>query len=388
MITNKSNINEEKAGNDDNFENYKSNNTNEIQQNNYFAENKDNQRNKGLTLEKIVEQIENDKKYYNNTYSNDDLIKLINSFENLEEIKEKILYLESKIAELGGPTQGWINKDHQEFLKLRTQYKMKINTLDFLSDFENTLPYLNRNDLKIHINLYLKYDKYYLIKKTFLDRYKQIKENIDNDKKQNILEKVDINDKKLKLKTKDFVKNTEEKKKIVDEWKKAKEKEQTQVQQDKITVDNLFKEKEKLKFIDRVEKNKGALEEYNKNKGIEKLEKDLNEANNVIKIKKISEFDLERIREKNNFLEEKKRLIVKSKSIGIIKINENYMKYQLKKVEKMAKIESKLDYKTTATVQKQRQKHDFTNNKDAGTMSNNVLGKLSRAVPEWRKSLI
>jgi len=54
----------------------------------------------------------------------------------------------------------------------------------------------------------------------------------------------------------------------------------------------------------------------------------------------------------------------------------------------MAKVESKLEYKTTAVIQKQRNKHDFQSNKDACTMANNVLGRMSRAVPEWRKSLV
>lgn len=360
---------------------------NNVQQNNFVNENMNLNKNKGITFEKILDQIENEKKYFNYIYSNDDITKLTYSYQNIDEIKEKITLLENKICEVGGHTQGWENRDHQEFLKLKTYYKNKINTLDFLSDLENALPYIGRVELKSHITLYKKFDKLYNVKKTFIERYKAIKEDQDNEKKILIMEKVDLKDKNSKLKMKDNAKNVEEKKKLVEEWKKIKEKEQINQQQAKFILENLQKEKDRQKFIEIIEKNKVVLEEYHKQKELEKLEKDFDENNNLTK-KKISEIDLERIKEKNILLEEKRKLVVKSKSIKSIKETENFKKYQLKKVEKMAKVESKLDYKTTAVVQKQRNKHDFQSNKDACTMANNVLGRLSRAVPEWRKSLI
>ena len=360
---------------------------NTVQNNNFFNDNSNCNKNKGINLEKILDQIENDKKYFNFIYSKEDINKFGNSFENLDEIKDIITLLENKIGEVGGPTQGWENKDHQEFLKLRTHYKNKINTLDFLSDLENALPYLSRADLKTHITLFNKFDKFYNVKKTFIERYKAIKEEFDNEKKKVMMDKLDLNNKNTKLKMKESAKNVEEKKKLVEEWKKTKEKEQIIQQQAKLIQENVQKEKEMQKFFEIIEKNKIVLQEYHKQKEIEKFEKDLDDSSNVTK-KRISEIDLERIKEKNMLLEEKRKLIVKSKSIKSIRETENFKKYQIKKVEKMAKVESKLDYKTTAVLQKQRTKHDFQSNKDACTMANNVLGKLSRAIPEWRKSVI
>jgi len=304
----------------------------------------------------------------------------------LEEIKEKISVLEGKIAEIGGPTQGWENKDHQEFLKLRTQYKNKINTLDFLSDLETTLPYISRTELKTHINLFVKYDKFNLVKKLFLEKYKNIKDTIDLGKKQVILEKVELNEKNAKMKMKDFTKSTEERKKQVEEWKKKKQEAQVISHQEKLEQEKMLKEKEKMKFLEIIEKNKTVLDEYHKQKESEKLEKELNET--PVAKAKISETDLERIIDRNQVLEEKRKLIVKSKSIKEIRETENYKKYQMKKVEMLAKVESKLEVKTTAMKQKQRAKHDFKSSKDASTMANNVLGKMARAVPEWRKSLV
>jgi hypothetical protein len=354
-------------------------------QNNFV---KDNKQTKGITLDRIIEQVENDKKYFTYIYSNEDIEKYVESFNKPQEIKEIITFLENKIIETGGPTQGWDNKDHQEFLKLRTQHKNKINTLDFISDFENALPYLSRNDLKTHINLFIKFDKYNNIKKIFLEKYKNLKELNDNEKKQNILEKVEKDEKKSKIKMKDFSKNNDEKKKQVDEWKKQKGREVLAQQQVKLEQEQLQKEKEKQKFSEIIEKNKVILEGYYKQKDLEQFEKDLMETPAAQNKKKISEIDLERINERNQALEEKRKLIVKSKSIKLIKESENYKKFQIKKSEKLAKVESKLDYKTAAISQKQRNKHDYQSNKDGCTMANNVLGRMSRAVPEWRKSLV
>jgi len=69
---------------------------------------------------------------------------------------------------------------------------------------------------------------------------------------------------------------------------------------------------------------------YKKQKELEKLEKDLLDGQSP-QPKKILDIDLERIKERNENLEQQKKLAVKSKSISKIKSNENYMKYKLKK---------------------------------------------------------
>jgi hypothetical protein len=372
--------------NKENIEEREINNTKQVMKNNFISET--GVKTKGISFEKIMEQIENEKKYFNYIYSIDEIIRFSESFINLAEVKETISILDNKITDIGGPTQGWENKDHQEFLKLRTQHKNKINTLDFLSDLENALPYLSRGELKTHINLFNKFEKLNNVKKVFLDRYKSIKEEQDQEKKVVMLEKVDQKEKNTKNKMKDHVKSIEDKKKQVEEWKKIKEKEQALQQQAKYEKENAQREKDRQKFLEIIEKNKVVLDEYYKQKELENFQKDLQDNTNVQTKKNISEIDLERIKEKNMILEEKRKLMVKSKSIKSIRDNENYKKYQMKKVEKMAKVESKLDYKTTAVIQKQRTKHDFQSNKEASTMANNVLGRMTRAVPEWRKSLV
>ncbi len=63
------------------------------------------------------------------------------------------------------------------------------------------------------------------------------------------------------------------------------------------------------------------------------------------------------------------------------------MKFKIKKEKELEKVESKLNVQTEAIKEKQRKKHDYKSNKVADTMGGNVLGRMARAVPEWRKGL-
>ena len=83
-------------------------------------------------------------------------------------------------------------------------------------------------------------------------------------------------------------------------------------------------------------------------------------------------------------------LIVKSKSLNMIKKAESYTKYKIKKMDELDKIQPQLLVKTENFENKQRKKFDKSKDhkKDAFTMANNVLGRMTRAVPQWRKGLI
>jgi len=179
------------------------------------------QANKAKLFQNIIDQIGYDKKYYNNYYTTEDIIKLVELYSSPEEIKIQISFIDNKIIELGGPMQGWVAKDHQEFLKLKTQFKDKINSLEFLSDLENQLPYITRDELKHHIISYIKFTKFIEVKRHFLERYNKIKEIKDEENKKHILENMEQNNNKQKEMKKDIVKTIEEKKKQVEMWKKG-----------------------------------------------------------------------------------------------------------------------------------------------------------------------
>ncbi len=74
----------------------------------------------------------------------------------------------------------------------------------------------------------------------------------------------------------------------------------------------------------------------------------------------------------------------------MIKKAQSYTKFKLKKMSEQEKMPVKFNEKTETQQNKIRNKFDSQKDhkKDAYTMANNVLGRMSRAVPQWRIDLI
>lgn len=343
-------------------------------------------------IDEYISHIMNSAHIVFDELSSEEVYKVVNrmQFKDSEDIKSKINIIDQIIDKnLGGINLTWQARDQQEFLKLRASHNLKINTFEFLNDLENALPFLPKTELKNHIKIF---NKYYLInelKKKLINHYKQLKIDKEETEKTKMLEQINnvkrpstanINVNKKSL--------VNENKTKLEEWKKQKLAEKKEKYEEDLRREQENKEKEKLKYIEKANIIKPMIEEYKKNKNlIENTFENSNLNQNKVEINQI---DLERIKEKNDKLVEKKMLIIKTKSLNNIKKAENYTKYKLKKMESMDVVPSKLTEKTKGFESKQRKKYDSNNEqkKDAHTMANNVLGRMTRAVPEWRKALV
>jgi hypothetical protein len=330
----------------------------------------------------------------------EEIFKIISrlQFKDSDEIKNKISQIDQIIEKnLGGANLSWQTRDHQEFLKLRASHNLKINTFQFLNDLENLLPFIPRSELKNHIIVYNKFYQLNELKKSLISKYKELKKEKEEKEKREILEKLEMKNNKSESNTSNinrpFSSNTisckkslEEKQKL-EEWKKKKLQEKKEKYEEQLRIEQEIKEKERMKYLERSSVVKPMIEEYKKVKVIQEINKTNSEMNSQIKV---SEIDMERIKEKNEKLIQKKMLIVKSKSLNIIKKAESYTKYKIKKMDELEKIQPQLLEKTENFENKQRKKFDKNKDqkKDAFTMANNVLGRMTRAVPQWRQGLI
>lgn len=349
--------------------------------NNFLTEKQD-------QVDEYITYIMNSANIAFNEYSEDVVDKLIRKLENQEAIKKKSTIIDYIIDKnLNGTNLGWQTREHQDFLRLVAQHQGKVNTFEFIDALEGTLPFLPRSELKNHIKQFNKYKQLIELKKLLIIRYKELKIDKDIKIKSNILN--DVNEDKSEDKKMKFEKNkiyNEQQKQKLEKWKLQKQKEEKEKYEEELKQENLKIEKERLRLLEKANKIKPLIEEYKKQKDYNKHQKNLTKIEN--NFEKISEIDLERINEKNLILLEKKKSIINSKSISLIKNNENYTKYKLKKMEILENIKPKIQDKTEGSNNKIRNKHDYVNNKSADSMAGNVLGKMTRAVPIWRKGLI
>jgi hypothetical protein len=319
-------------------------------------------------------------------------------FNDTEEIRIKISQIDIIIEKnLGGANLTWQTRDHQEFLKLRAGHNLKINTFQFLNDLENILPFIPRSELKNHIVFYNKFYQLNELKKSLICKYKEIKKEKEDRGKREILEKLEEKKTKQENNTNNsnrpyssnniICKKSLEEKQKLEEWKKKKLQEKREKYEEELRIEQEIKEKERMKYLERSSVVKPMIEEYKKVKIVQEINKTNSELNPSIKV---SEIDMERIKEKSEKIVQKKMLIVKSKSLNMIKKAESYTKYKIKKMDELDKIQPQLLVKTENFENKQRKKFDKSKDhkKDAFTMANNVLGRMTRAVPQWRKGLI
>ena len=294
---------------------------------------------------------------------------------------------------LGGNNQGWEPKEHEEFIKLKNAYNNRINTYEFLTALSQTIPYIPVSELKNHIYLYEKFVKINDIKKLLLNKYKEIKKKKEEDEKEKKIQKIK-EERKLREEQKKDAKNKqkiqEERRQKVLEWKQNKEKELLAKQQILYEEKKIQRQKEKeIYYINKI-KNHYALEEYHQRKKQEQEEKAklIEEEKNKF-AQNINKFDIDRIKDKEDALLQKKLDAKQVKVSNKLSQEIKYQNYKIKEKEKLKYVPSKLKESTTQSKNRKREKFDPNKEqkKDAYTMANNVLGRTTRAVPSWRQGL-
>ena len=324
-----------------------------------------------------------------------DIEKLIKKMNNnhlkLIRIKTDIInaIIEKK---LGGNNQGWEQKEQDEFIKLKNSYNNKINTYEFLTSLSTTIPYIPVSELKNHINLYEKYIKINEVKKLLLNKYKEIKKKKEEEEKEKKIKKLN-EEKKLRQEQKKDAKNKikmqQERRQKILEWKQNKEKELIEKQQILFEEKKIQKQKEKeIYYINKI-KTQYILDDYHKKKEQEKEKQRLIEEEKIKSAQNINKFDIDRIKDKEDALLQKKLEAKQNKAS--VKMNQEikYQNYKIKEKEKLKYVPSKLKESTTQSKNRKREKFDANKEqkKDAYTMANNVLGRTARAIPAWRQGL-
>ena len=324
-----------------------------------------------------------------------DIEKLIKKMNNnhlkLIRIKTDIInaIIEKK---LGGNNQGWEQKEQDEFIKLKNSYNNKINTYEFLTSLSTIIPYIPVSELKNHINLYEKYIKINEVKKLLLNKYKEIRKKKEEEEKEKKIKKLN-EEKKLRQEQKKDAKNKikmqQERRQKILEWKQKKEKEIIEKQQILFEEKKIQKQKEKeIYYINKI-KTQYILDDYHKKKEQEKEKQRLIEEEKIKSAQNINKFDIDRIKDKEDALLQKKLEAKQNKAS--VKMNQEikYQNYKIKEKEKLKYVPSKLKESTTQSKNRKREKFDANKEqkKDAYTMANNVLGRTARAIPAWRQGL-
>ena len=294
---------------------------------------------------------------------------------------------------LGGNNLGWEAKEHEEFLKLKNNYNNRINTYEFLTSLSTTIPYIPVSELKNHINLYEKYVKINDIKKLLLNKYKEIKKKKEEEEKEKRIKKL-TEEKKIREEQKKEAKNKfkiqEERRQKVMEWKQNKEKELMEKRQIQFEEKKIQRQKEKeIYYINKI-KNQYILEDYHKRKKEEKEQRErILEEEKIKAAQNINKFDIDRIKDKEDALLQKKLEAKQVKASNKMEKEIKYQNYKIKEKQKLKYVPSKLKESTTQSKNRKREKFDpnKAQKKDAYTMANNVLGRTTRAIPSWRQGL-
>ena len=294
---------------------------------------------------------------------------------------------------LGGNNLGWEAKEHEEFLKLKNNYNNRINTYEFLTSLSTTIPYSPVSELKNHINLYEKYVKINDIKKLLLNKYKEIKKKKEEEEKEKRIKKLN-EEKKIREEQKKEAKNKfkiqEERRQKVIEWKQNKEKELMEKRQIQFEEKKIQRQKEKeIYYINKI-KNQYILEDYHKRKKEEKEQRErILEEEKMKAAQNINKFDIDRIKDKEDALLQKKLEAKQVKASNKMEKEIKYQNYKIKEKQKLKYVPSKLKESTTQSKNRKREKFDPNKEqkKDAYTMANNVLGRTTRAIPSWRQGL-
>ena len=136
--------------------------------------------------------------------------------------------------------------------------------------------------------------------------------------------------------------------------------------------------------------NASANEDYHRKKQQEKEQKEkLLEEEKIKLAQNINKFDIDRIKDKEDALLQKKLDAKQVKASKKFNEEIKYQNYKIKEKQKLKYVPSKLKESTTQSKNRKREKFDPNKEqkKDAYTMANNVLGRTARAIPAWRQGL-
>ena len=240
------------------------------------------------------------------------------------------------------------------------------------------------SEIKNHIKLYDKYSHLFEAKKIMIKKYKELKQEKEEEDKRKALEK--IKEKKPKRKQSIDYESLENKKKLVKEWKEQKEKQNIEMERERMRQEKEKQEKERMMYMMKKERTQNQLEEYKKKKEYENYMRSNTSNTNT----NVNPIDIERIREREEILLEKRKEALRAKSSKNFKMEESYTKFKLKQNKKFSAVDTKIYQTTEGWKKKQRTKFNpqTDHGKDACTMANNLLGHMSRAVPAWRKGFV
>lgn len=320
-------------------------------------------------------------------FSYNEIVKTVKKFiySDLSLIKEKVEIIDAIIdKQLNGVNLGWQQKEHEDFLKIKNTHNGKIYSYEFLTELANTIPYLPVSEIKNHIKLYDKFSHLFEVKKIMIKKYKELKHEKEEEDKRKALEK--IKEKKPKRKQSIDYESLENKKKLVKEWKEQKEKQNIEMERERMRQEKEKQEKERMMYMMKKERTQNQLEEYKKKKEYENYMRSNTSTTNT----NVNPIDIERIREREEILLEKRKEALRAKSSKNFKMEESYTKFKLKQNKKFSAVDTKIYQTTEGWKKKQRTKFNpqTDHGKDACTMANNLLGHMSRAVPAWRKGFV
>lgn len=312
------------------------------------------------------------------------------SYKDLQLIKAKSNMIDLVIEQsLGGTNLSWQQKEHEDFLKLRTIHNNKINTYEFLNELSSLIPYLPLSELKTHIRKFDKFTHLLSLKKILIQKYKDIKAQKESEDKQKALEKINENRQMISAKNINVnIENNQKNKEKVKEWKEKKERDHQEKIAFRSKLEREKKEKEITQYKNKKEQNQQMIDDFKQRKENERILMMMTNSK-MNQCEKVDPIDVERIREREEALLEKRKNAVRAKSSKYFKSEMNYQKYKIKSQIKLDKMETKINQMTEDFKSKARHKFDPKKDKsrDACTMANNVLNHMSRAVPEWRKGL-
>ena len=261
---------------------------------------------------------------------------------------------------LGGNNQGWEPKEHEEFIKLKISHNNRINTYEFLTSLSTTIPYIPVSELKNHIHLYEKYVKINDIKKLLLQKYKDIKKQADEEEKEKKIKKLKQDKINRELQKKEMAnkqKIQEERRQKVYEWKQNKEKEFYEKRQKLMEEQKMQRQKERETYYMNKQKNQYMLEDYYRKKEEEEQKRKMIEEEEKKKRGlSINKFDIDRIKEKEDALLEKKIVAKRVKSSKGLSKEIMYQNYKMKEKEKMKFIPSKYKELTTQSKNSKKRK--------------------------------
>lgn len=345
-------------------------------------------------IEITISNICNNKIISKSDFPEEELFENISNLKDVNYVKEKISDIDDFInVNMKGINLSWDKKDHDEFIKVVSMFNGKINSIEFFVSLEESLPYISVKELKNHIKMYTIYIFLRDIKKLLLNQIKEIKSNEKCHEK--VMKKVEliheINSNQVKC-----INNKENqiKKEQVKNWKEIKVNEKRQEEENLKNEQKLKNLKEKKRLENIIKENRKKLEIANEKKLAEQeLEQFEKEHKDQINKPQISKFDLERIKEKNEKIIEKRLELLKrpkSQDRAILKLESNYMKFVEKRKEELKNISSNVSQATLISNLKKKEKFDNKKHqvKDCCTMANNLLFKTALKTPDWRKNLV